>query len=86
MIRRSPKYLVLCGGAVVACALDNRLLNSTDSPCQDASQCVDLGGNAAGENTAGQSARGGSAAGGKANSDGRGGANVMIGGSSKWVP
>jgi hypothetical protein len=83
MIRRSPKFLVLCGGAVVACALDNRLLNSTDSPCQDASQCADPGGAPAEESTAGESARGGRAAGGRANSGGesaRGGANVITGG------
>ena len=80
MIRRSPKFLVLCGGVVVACALDDRLLNGPDSSCQDGGQCVDFGASA----DAG-SAAGGSAAGGSANNGGdtaRGGANAMTGGTS----
>jgi len=93
MIRRSPKFLVLFGGVAVACALDNRLLSGTDSLCQDASQCVDLGGsadagNAAGGSShggssAGGSSAGGSSAGGRANSGGNagcGGANAMTAG------
>jgi hypothetical protein len=90
MIRRSPKFLVLCGGAVVACALDNRLLSSTDSPCQDASQCADpgggdIGGDDTGASTAGASTAGRSAAGGRASSGGssaRGGANAMTAGAN----
>src|SRR5450631_3671925 len=85
MIRRSPKFLVLWGGVAMACALDNRLLNSTDSPCQDANQCADLGGSADAASAAGGGAHGGSSAGGRANSGGgtaRGGANATAGASA----
>jgi len=78
MIRRSPKLLVLCCGAVVACALDDRLLNGTDSACQDAGQCADPAGS-----TAAGSASGGRASGGSSNSAGesaRGGGNLTTGG------
>jgi hypothetical protein len=79
MIRRSPKLLVLCGGAVIACALDNRALNGVDSPCVETNQCMDGAGAGGRANSAGSAGRAGSGALGGASS-GAGGTNATAGG------
>jgi hypothetical protein len=74
MICRSPKLLALCGGAVIACTLDNRVLNGTDSPCLEMNECVEVAGSsAAGKAAAGSSSNAGGSA--------RGGASSTTGGS-----
>ena len=74
MIPRASKncFLVLCSGVVLACSLDNRVLNGTgsDAPCQDTNECAGLGG---------ATAAGGRASGG--GDSGRGGAISPTGGS-----
>jgi len=63
---------------MIACALDNRVLNGTDSPCLETNQCTET----AGSNAAGK------AAGGSASSAGRGsqgGAHTHTAGASSSV-